>query len=182
MGRAEVALTVAGKGLRERIRTNRIYCSLKERCKKRMRMRVGGGGGCRWLRVSGRQKGRCKLLAAGVQMEIVRPGQPTGGGGGCKWERVRVSDTKENPVVQVKVRPAEREASCFRRSGCFLATPILRFHFLMKQTQTGLNPLQGDVNSPRPPPTCRPTWFSQGENDISPHETHDSASGRAGRA
>lgn len=45
MGRAEVALTAAGKGLRERISTNRIYCSLKERCKKRMRVGGGVGGG-----------------------------------------------------------------------------------------------------------------------------------------
>lgn len=35
VGRAEVALTAVGKGLRERISTNRIYCSLKERCKER---------------------------------------------------------------------------------------------------------------------------------------------------
>lgn len=47
MGRAEVALTAVGKGLRERISTNRIYCSLKERCKERMRV---GGVGMVWGR------------------------------------------------------------------------------------------------------------------------------------
>lgn len=134
VGRAEVALTAAGKGLRERISTNRIYCSLKERCKKRMR--VGGGGGCWWLRVSGRQKGRCKLLAAGVQMEIVRPGQPTGGGE-CKWERVRVRDTEENPVVQVKVRPAEREASCCRHSEVFPRNANIALSFSHETNRLG---------------------------------------------
>lgn len=45
MGREEVALTAARKGLREGISTNRIYCSLKERCKERMRVGGSEGGG-----------------------------------------------------------------------------------------------------------------------------------------
>lgn len=101
MGRAEVALTAVGKGLRERISTtNRIYCSLKERCKERMRegrqegKRGGWRGGSWWLRLSGQQRGRCKLLAAGVQMEIVRLGQPT------KAVRKK-EEQKENPIVQM---------------------------------------------------------------------------------
>lgn len=130
VGRAEVALTAARKGLRERISTNRIYCSLKERCKERMRVGGGGGwdGGCWRLRVSGRQKGRCKLLAAGVQMEIERLGQPTKG--------VRKKEEqKENPIVHMSKSSQQS----------FQLPPFI----FSSNRQTGWNPLWS-AERPRP--------------------------------
>lgn len=55
-GIAEVVLKTAWKGLRERISLNRIYCSLKERCKKRMGMAGGWAQGA--YTVSGSEKGK----------------------------------------------------------------------------------------------------------------------------
>lgn len=55
-------LKAAWKGLRERISLNRIYCSLKERCKKRMGMAGGwrGVGGIYSLWLGEREGVNCR--------------------------------------------------------------------------------------------------------------------------
>lgn len=133
-GIAEVVLKAARKGLRERISRNRIYCSLKERCKKRMGM-AGGvrRGGIYSLCLAEREGVNCREQDYKWKLHIQVSEQRKRGQKGEKAEKTE-NEGQESSCSGQRLAsrgfPFLGGIKCY--SGHFLPPPLLRFNFLIK--------------------------------------------------